>query len=491
MQRFSAGLVLSLASSALAQPVFVDRTADLGLTLDNGVAAWGDVNDDGWPDLCNAGAIWINREGKSFERAPAPTTGLLADIDADGDADLVCFAPVAIFRNTAAPPGDAPNFEPVALPELPATSSVGAAAADFNADGLLDVYIGGFEGGNPQATLPDLLLLSNGLGGFTLAMDIVEFRARGVTACDFDEDHDIDIYVSNYRLQPNVLWVNDGQGGMSNCAADFNVLATSEGFLGGHSIGACFADFDRDGHFDLFAGNFAHVDSRGDQPKSRFLRNLGPEHAWKFDDLHECGVWYQESYASPAAGDFDNDGLVDLLFTTVYADASFGRKNYPVLYRNQSTKEGGWKFVDVTEGSGLERLPPTYQAAWADFDRDGDLDLVTAGRLFVNQAPADRRWIEVRLVGDAGPGGRQAVGAQVRLIGSDDHRPARQVEIGTGQGNANSPFLHFGLGDCGEEVSIEVVWPDGNRQVEGPHHPNQLVTITRNSRPESAASSRD
>lgn len=467
-----------VAAPLLAQPLFVDRTADLGLSLDNGVAAWGDVNNDGWPDLCNAGAIWINRQGKTFERVEAPGTGLLADIDNDADADLICFSPVAIYRNTAPLPGDTPRFEQVALPDLPQTSSLGAAVADFNADGFLDVYIGGYESWDPPITYPDLLLLSDGSGGFTLAMSVVEFRARGVTACDFDEDADADIYVSNYRLQPNVLWINDGRGAMRNRAAEHNALATSDTFRGGHSIGACFADFDNDGHFDLFAGNFAHVDARGDQPKSRFLRNLGPEHDWTFDDLGECGVWYQESYASPAAGDFDNEGLVDLYFTTVYADASFGKKNYPVLFGNQTTAQG-WKFADVTEGSGLERLPPTYQAAWADFDRDGDLDLVTAGRLFVNEMPADRQWIQVRLVGDAGPGGRQAVGAQVRLIGLQLDTPARQVEIGTGQGNANSAILHFGLGDRTEPVCIEVRWPDGTRQMDGPHNPGQVITITR------------
>lgn len=476
MHRNPVALGLFVAATASAQPQFSDRSPDLGLTLDNGVAAWGDVNDDGWPDLCNAGAIWINREGKSFERAAAPATGMLADIDNDGDADLVCFAPVAIYRNTADLPGDTPRFEPVTLPELPQTSSLGAAVADVNADGFLDVYIGGYESWDPPITFPDLLLLSDGSGGFRLAMNVAEFRARGVTACDFDEDHDVDIYVSNYRLQPNVLWINDGRGGMSNLAAGLNAIATSAGFRGGHSIGACFADFDNDGHFDLFAGNFAHVDSRGDQPKSRFLRNLGPDHDWKFEDLLECGVWYQESYASPAAADFDNDGRVDLYLTTVYANASFGKKNYPVLYRNESTADG-WKFVDVTEGSGLEQLPPTYQAASADFDRDGDLDLVTAGRLYLNEAPAEHAWIGVRLIGDSGAGGRTAVGAQVRLTDLGRTSPARQVEIGTGQGNTNSPFLHFGLGESTGMVSMEVRWPDGTRQVSGPHQPGQIVVI--------------
>ena len=60
-----------------------------------------------------------------------------------------------------------------------------------------------------------------------------------------------------------------------NSAVAFNAVATSPGFDGGHSIGSAWGDFDNDGNIDLFAGNFAHRDSRGDQPKSRFLKNLG------------------------------------------------------------------------------------------------------------------------------------------------------------------------------------------------------------------------
>lgn len=453
-------------ATTFGNPTFVARNAELGLELDNGIAAWGDVNDDGWPDLCNANAIWINREGKHFDRVGTPGTGYIADIDNDGDGDLVCFAPIAIFRNTAASPEAMPTFESVPLPELPETSSRGAAVADFNNDGFLDVYVGGFEVWEPQITYPDLLLLSDKGEKFTLAMNFPDYRARGVTACDFDEDADVDIYVSNYRLMPNVLWVNDGHAGFTNQAVERNALATSEGFGGGHSIGACVADFDNDGHFDIFAGNFAHVDSRGDQPKSRFLRNLGPDEDWKFEDLHECGVWYQESYASPAAADFDNDGDVDLYFTTVYADASFGKKNCPVMYRNDTIRGGAWNFVDVTEGSGLEKLPPTYQAAWADFDGDGDVDLVTSGRLFVNEPSWNAGWLEVRLINDvSGAGGREAVGAQVRVTLDDGRTLSRQVEFGTGEGNSNGPVLHFGLGEARKPLQLSVSWPDGQAQV--------------------------
>ena len=307
-------------------------------------------------------------------------------------------------------------------------------------------------------------LLSEGGKGFTLAMQSADRRARGVAACDFDENGAVDLYVSNYRLQPNTLWINDGHANFTDEAARRNALATSPGFDGGHSIGACWADFDADGHLDLFAGNFAHVDSRGDQPKSRFLRNLGPggepAKAWGFEDLHECGVWYQESYASPAAGDFDNDGRPDLFFTTVYADASFGKKNYPVLYHNEipAGSPAVWAFKDVTEGSGLERLPPTYQAAWADFDRDGRLDLAAGGKLFAGTSNVKNHWLEVRLIGGEKVS-RDALGAQVRVKLPDGRVLTGQVEAGTGQGNANSPVLHFGVGEAAGPFTLEVRWP--------------------------------
>src|SRR5262249_10562614 len=155
--------------------------------------------------------------------------------------------------------------------------SRGACWGDFNGDGFVDLYLGGFEDWEADITYPSMILLSHKGWSFHLAWTENRFRTRGVTACDFDEDGDLDVYASNYRLQPNQLWLNDGTGKFQDVAADYNAVATSPGFPGGHSIGATWGDFDNDGRFDLFAGNFAHQDGRGDQPKSRFLRNLGKE----------------------------------------------------------------------------------------------------------------------------------------------------------------------------------------------------------------------
>jgi len=350
-------------------------------------------------------------------------------------------------------------------------SPAAPAGGDFNGDGFVDLYIGGYEDWDAGITYPNMILMNDKGRGFVLSWSETRYRARGVTACDFDQDGDLDVYVSNYRLQPNVLWLNDGTGKFRDVAADNNAVATSAGFDGGHSIGACWGDFDNDGDMDLFAGNFAHQDKRGDQPKSRFLRNLGHQQDYTFEDRSTCGVFYQESYASPSAGDYDNDGNLDLFFTTVYGTASKGRKNYPVLYRN----EGDFVFSNATAKSQLAGLVPTYQAAWADYDNDGDLDLVTAGKLFENQG-GGTNWLKVSLQGDGMAVNRSAIGTQVR-IRLKDKILARQVEAGTGEGNQNDLTLHFGLGQHATPVSLEILWPNGTKQTIANVKPGSLSAI--------------
>jgi hypothetical protein len=350
------------------------------------------------------------------------------------------------------------SFKEFSLPKLPPCVSRGACWGDFNGDGFVDLFIGGYENWGKGITYPFLILINERGKSFRLDRSESRYRARGVTACDFDQDGDLDVYVSNYRLQPNLLWINNGKGQLKESAKAFGVVATSGGFGGGHSIGAAWADFNNDGLIDLFAGNFAHRDARGNQPQSRFLENLGPKQGSRFKDRGTGGVHYQESYASPSVGDYDNDGNLDLFFTTVYGTASFGRKNYPSLFRNN----GKFTVTDVTTVAKLPRLGPTYQAAWADFDNDGDLDLVSAGRLFENQG-SNNGWIKIHLEGDGVAVNRSALGAQVR-IKLGDKTLTRQIEAGTGEGNQNDLALHFGLGLHKKSINLEIFWPNGRRQ---------------------------
>jgi len=446
--------------------VFKDCTAEMGLSISTDPACWVDYNNDGWADLCTSGGLWKNNAGKGFTKVADIPNAVAGDFDNDGFVDFFSYSALKLYHNNAGK-----DFTEVKLPELPPCSSLGACWGDFNGDGFIDLYIGGYEVW-PDSTFPNMILMNQKGKSFTLAWSEIKYRARGVTACDFNQDNKLDIYVSNYRLQPNVLWLNDGTGKFKDVAEEYNTVATSPGFDGGHSIGAAWGDFDNDGCMDLFAGNFAHVDDRGDQPKSRFLKNLGPANGYKFRDMGTCGVFYQESYASPAAGDYDNDGLLDLIFTTVYGVASFGRPNNTVLFHN----DGNFVFTDSTSAAGVADLPPTYQAAWADFNNDGYLDVVSGGKLFVNQGNANR-WLEVRLTGDGKKVNRSAIGSTVRIM-QKDKILTRQVEAGTGQGNQNDLTLHFGLGKQSWYVDVEITWSNGYKHTVKHVRPNRILNVT-------------
>jgi len=439
------GLSLSVCPSLTQAGVLEDKTEELlkkGERPENMGCAWGDYNRDGWVDMTVAGHLWRNEGGKKFTHVSSNIgVGLWGDWDNDGFLDLYA-QPGSVSRYD--PDKDA--FERITLYDGEMDGSRAMCWADLDGDGDLDVYAAGIEGGPAR----DMVLTNDAGRQFLKTFEHAGLYGRGVTACDFDQDNDMDVYVTNYRLKPNHLWLNDGNGKLTDAAAEYGATGGR-----GHGIGSCWGDIDNDGYFDIYAGNFAH---RG-QPHSRFLRNLGPEKGFKFEDLGECGVGYQESFASPSLADYDNDGDLDVYFTTTYRTASYGRRNYPVLYRN----DGDWKFTNVSPPAGIDGLGPTYQAAWADIDNDGDLDLMTAARIFVNQGN-DYHWLKMRLEGDGKTVNRAAIGAQVR-VRLGDKVLTRQVEAGTsGHGNQNDPTLHFGLGAHDVEVSYTITWPDGTRQ---------------------------
>jgi hypothetical protein len=481
---FKVLIIFSLCTCvARGQSLFKDETSELGLKqLGNAAVACIDYNNDGYVDLYSNGKLWRNNEGKSFSKIRDEGEGraVWADYDNDGYPDFYIYNDnnkQQLFWND-----HDMQFVLQSFPTLLMEKSYGASWADFNGDGYVDLYIGGYNDKNIGFNQRDVRIINltdpKQKSGRRFELDKEQTSeqqkkaqglARGVTSCDFDEDGDIDIYVSNYGLQPNLLWLNIGKGIFKELAAHFNVVAAFElfpggYFPGGHSIGAVWGDFNNDGLFDLFVSNFAHPKDYfrpgrppKRQPESRFLKNLGPKKKYIFQDLGQCGIYYQESYASPAAGDYDNDGDVDLFLTTVGDPYYPG--DYSVLYRN----EGNWNFTNVTGAEGLYdaiHQDPLcgYQAAWFDYDRDGDLDLITDGKLFENQSNKNN-WLKVHLQGDGKQVNRSAIGTQVR-IKLKDRTLTRQVEAGTGEGNQNDLILHFGLGKNEGPVELEVSWPN-------------------------------
>jgi len=456
----ASALVVLLWSAPLARAgAFDDQTASLfptppAMTLGNWAANWGDYNNDGYVDLNVGGRLWKNNGGTSFTFAHWLDSGPWADYNNDGLLDCYGYASNTLYRNQSS--GSSTFFDqPITMPTRPMAVSRGASWADHNGNGYVDLYVGGYES---PAYQPDAILRNNQGVSFNKAWqqsgDVDP--ARGITSCDFDRDGDVDVYVSNYRLEANLLHRNDGTGNFTNVAPSYGVAGDYDGwsYSYGHTIGSAWGDLDNDGNFDLFVGNFSHPDAWQDRPK--FYKNLGAAGGYHFEDKSGvAGLAWQESYASPALGDYDNDGDLDLFFTTVYGG------NYPVLYRN----DGNWNFTNVTAAEGLSGLGSTYQAAWADIDNDGDLDLVTNAKMFVNNVtdPTEgnsNHWLRVNLKGDGTTVNGAAIGSQVRITVGGKTLTS-QVEGGTGEGNQNDLTLHFGLGDHSGTVNLVISAPDG------------------------------
>ena len=464
-------LIITAAFVGIAGAGFVDRTAHHGLTLDSSPATWADIDGDGFVDLNCGGTLWQNIGGEQFVYAGTIVGGVFGDFDNDGDLDLFTTGNRTLYRNN----GDF-SFVEHPFPELPMAWCRGASWADYDKDGYLDLYVSGYEETGVQYW-PDVIVRNNTDSTFSVVWTQPPTElapGRGVTSCDFNEDGHIDIYVSNYRLEANRLWLNNGSGSFTDVAADYGVAGAAPFWGYAHTIGSAWGDLDNDGHFDLFVGNFAHPagyfypdDPR--QPESQFLKNLGSDGSYHFQDMSSAaGLAYQESYASPALADYDNDGDLDLFLTTApdYSDQA-------VLYRN----DGNWQFADVTSTEGLAGITPSYQAAWADFDKDGDLDLVTGAKLFVNQGNSNH-YLKVRLIGDPNSlVNLTAIGSQVR-IDFDGYILTRQVEAGTSERNQNDMTLHFGLGGRTAPVNVEVRWPNGQTHTRANVLPDREITIS-------------
>ena len=459
-------LVIALNTSAAETGiVFKNVTKQYGLEkVGNQKATWADLNNDSYPDLITDGKIWRNLAGKKFInvtsksgiKPPRRGSSVAADFNGDGIIDLyftnkggmLCLGQ-GNFKFTK---GKTYSHKSV---------TQGACAADLNNDGYVDLYIANFEIWKKQIGFRDLIL-RNDKGKLVKqweAPDEKLMRGRGATSCDFNNDGWMDIYVSNYRLMPNFLWVNKGNWKLVDEARQLGCSGTERKrvvfrnslkikyYSSGHTIGSLWADFDNDTYFDLFVGNFSHPPKYQNRPK--LLKNSGPQGQYHFIDKSSLAkIPWQESYCTPTAEDFDNDGLIDIFFNTCYP------RDHGKMFRNL----GHWKFKDVTKSSKVW-CHRSNQNALADIDNDGRIDMINSGRLYRNVTVSPGNWLLIKLLDNGA--NTQAIGAKV-IINCGDKKQIRQVEAGTGSGNQNDLRLHFGLGNYNKIVKIKIIWPDGS-----------------------------
>ncbi len=337
-----------------------------------------------------------------------------------------------------------------------------AAMGDANGDGYLDVYWGNWLLHYPDApAVPDRFALGNGDGTFTDATEAAglvppDFKpCYGTTFVDYNDDGLQDIWVGNYQLNPNFLWENQGDGTFLNVAKEHGLASDSTGYMAGHTYGGDFADIDNDGDLDLFEPNLAHPRTMPDSDRSRMLINQGPPDFEFVDKAPELGFIYDEGDVNAAFADYDNDGDLDLALATLYTG------HYSKFYRN----DGPGGFVDITYETNTA-VHDAIGAAWSDVDEDGDVDLLIADRdglkhnqLFINRTGQELPFVQLQLEGSKT--NRSGIGAMVRLKAGGSTQ-MREVKGGGRHMNAqDSRIVHFGLGKAATIDTVTVRWVGG------------------------------
>jgi hypothetical protein len=463
-------------ASAEDVPGFVDVQKESGVYIGGPLghaAVWGDYNDDGWQDILLS-SLSMFRMTKSKRKKPGeagiedgkgnPRRDLLlfksdkgvsftetsgeaglpdikakaaawADYDNDGYLDL---AVVTIMAGN--PPVLFKNSEKSSFADVSGKAGLTKAGpnpsqvlwVDFDNDGLVDLFQAGTGG--------SLLYRNKGDGTFEEVSGPagIGSEARTNAAVWFDSNNDglQDLFLAN--TGGNTLYLNNGGGTFTD--------QTEKSGLSGESSwktsAACAGDYNGDGFLDLYVTN------QGPRMRNALYRNNGDG---TFTDVtSETGTADVGDGRTCAWVDFDADGDSDL-FTTNHVHPNR-------LYLNS----GKGSFTDVAPKAGLDLPKDVFAATWADYNRDGYIDVFLNGHigtgLMKNNGNSNNS-ITLKLEGDGRKSNRSAIGARAAVSTPAGVR-IRDVSGGRGCCEQDMLPLYFGLGKE-KAADIEIKWPGG------------------------------
>ncbi|MEY2786103.1 MAG: hypothetical protein RL277_2315 [Planctomycetota bacterium] len=379
------------------------------------------------------------------------TAASAADADGDGDLDLYITAYLLYDESKMPPPEEFERYQredPMAM--LP-----------FAFPGERKLY------------LENRLIHAGQRGELAFVDRTEEFKlsdetGRGMQAIwwDFDRDGRSDLYLAN-DVSPNRFWRNEGTG--------FKDISLGTGLDDPRgSMGLAAGDVDGDLDEDLFVTNWQLESNalylnnlKHNSPKSRIsaFRDVAVQAGLAQASVGVTGWGAQ-------FGDLDLDGDLDLVYANGYTSPDYESTGICVGQPcHWFANDGAGRFTQVRESGALAEPLANRCLLACDFDRDGDLDLlVTANngpaRLLENRiARAENRWLGVRL--EAKGANRAAIGAEVELV-TEKGTQLRTVRAGEGYLGSNAPELHFGLGKASEIRSVRVRWPDGSTSTHAP-----------------------
>jgi hypothetical protein len=302
-------------------------------------------------------------------------------------------------------------------------------------------------------------------------------KAYGMAIGDTDGDGDYDLYISTCWTGGPIRNNFFENRLVETGTLAFVDIADANGtqFMM-NSYGAEFHDFDDDGDLDLFMVG-------ADGEPSKIFRNDGGNQFTDVDTVsgHPLISNTGSDLNGGKAIDYDNDGDLDLYFHDHLAVG--GRNISRMLYRN----DGAWQFTQVTSSSGLSSgNEDGHDSAWADFDLDGDQDLMFPNlltwpeRFFVNNSSTNgNKWLYVRPRGS--PLNTRAIGAQLYATinaGTPQERTLRRdANSNAGTFNQSDVPVHFGLGSATVVNQLRIVWPTGAEQVLTNVATNQYLNV--------------
>jgi hypothetical protein len=405
------------------------------------------------------------------------------DYDNDGDADLYVtnYGGNTLYRNN----GDG-TFTDVTKPAGVGAGGWSASAGffDYDNDGHLDLYVTryvqwSFENNgwcgekkpgyraychpdNYEAE-PDILFRNNGDGTFAdvsarAGIAHPNGKGLGVAFADFDADGFVDVYVANDSVQ-SFLYHNNRDGTFTEIGLLAGVGFNEDGktFAG---MGVDFADYDNDGHPDVFVTDLSNE-------RYRLFRHNGDGTFRDVTNLSGVGgATLPFSGWSTRFFDYDNDGWKDIfvaqghVMDTIEKTApNLSYQQPPLMLRNQSGR-----FVRVTPGEPFERDWAGRGAAFGDLDNDGDVDIVVSSvgqKAYVLRNEGGSRHNSLVIRTQGARSNRDGIGCRVRVVSASGLTQHFEINTAVGYLSASDKRLLVGLGDDASARLVEVRWPSG------------------------------
>ena len=305
---------------------------------------------------------------------------------------------------------------------------------------------------------------------------------------DFDNDRDPDIIVANDFGE----WTNNGNALLENLypADTFENISQTSGMNAEmYGMGIATGDYDNDGDLDYYITNIGKNILHRNNGDGTFtdvtdLANVGNE--WVITDSLRTTGWGANFL------DYDADGDLDLYVSNGWVNALIpptAELDFNKLYENQ----GNGQFADVSLSMGIDSTFSHRGSALIDFDNDGDMDLISVAnhfkwpvnsvdtarvRLYRNDNANSSSWLEVKLKGQCS--NRDGIGA--RLIAEGGSRSfIREMDGGSSHASRNTLTIHFGLDTIAELDTLWVLWPSGYRQFSTNIAVNQIIEIEEDS----------